>query len=135
MVSIRQIVINQPNALEVLTAPLYAFIDSTTPFIWLPESVCLLFEKTFSLKLDTASNYYLLTEEQHSLLLKTNPSITFSLSDTPDGVQDVNITLPYAAFDLTVEYPIVTQPTYYFPLRKAANETQYTLGRTFLQEA
>lgn len=48
---------------------------------------------------------------------------------------------PYAAFDLELSYPYphlnatqASPPTNYFPLRKAANATQYTLGRSFLQE-
>jgi hypothetical protein len=76
-----------------------------------------------------------LSEDQHSALLAANPSVTFVLADQESGGQTVSITLPYSAFDLMVEYPIVANPTYYFPLRKAENETQYTLGRTFLQEA
>lgn len=51
------------------------------------------------------------------------------------GGESVEITLPYAAFDLTVAYPIEFNSTNYFPLKRAANDTQYTLGRTFLQEA
>lgn len=49
----------------------------------------------------------------------------------------MNITLPYASFDLqlTQFYPGINQTTQYFPLRRAANDNQYTLGRTFLQES
>jgi len=43
--------------------------------------------------------------------------------------------LPYAAFDLVADYPLVIDSSRYFPLMRAANESQYTLGRTFLQEA
>jgi hypothetical protein len=47
----------------------------------------------------------------------------------------LDITLPYAAFDLKASPPLAGNQTfYYFPLKQAANETQYTLGRTFLQE-
>ena len=42
--------------------------------------------------------------------------------------------LPYAAFDLQASYPIYLNATDYFPIRHA-NDTQYTIGRTFLQEA
>jgi len=57
------------------------------------------------------------------------------LSDVTAGGDTVRIVLPYAAFDLKAEYPLVQNTSYYFPLKHAANETQYTLGRTFLQEA
>ncbi|KAL9030785.1 MAG: hypothetical protein Q9180_006874, partial [Flavoplaca navasiana] len=45
------------------------------------------------------------------------------------------IELPYAAFDLIAERPLMKNATRYFPLMRAADESQYTLGRTFLQEA
>ena len=47
----------------------------------------------------------------------------------------MDIVLPYASFDLLASYPRVLNATKYFPLKRAANESQYTLGRTFLQEA
>ena len=43
--------------------------------------------------------------------------------------------MPYSAFDLTVGWPIVNSSTRYFPIRRAQNNTQFTLGRTFLQYA
>ena len=48
----------------------------------------------------------------------------------------IEIVLPYASFDLQVldTYPNITNSTRYFPLRRVAKDTQYTLGRTFLQE-
>lgn len=38
-------------------------------------------------------------------------------------------------FDLEASYPIYPNATSYFPIRRAANDSQYTLGRAFLQEA
>lgn len=43
--------------------------------------------------------------------------------------------LPYGAFDLQASHPIYPNATNYFPLRRADNESQYTLGRVLLQEA
>lgn len=67
-----------------------------------------------------------------------NPTITFTIGSSTSGGPTVDIDLPYASFDLSVSYPWIDQdmPTSrYFPLRRADNDTQYTLGRTFLQEA
>jgi hypothetical protein len=46
-----------------------------------------------------------------------------------------NIQLPYGAFDMQASYPFYQNATNYFPIRRAANNSQYTIGRTFLQEA
>jgi hypothetical protein len=109
-------------------------VDSSQPSFWLPVEACTLFEKAFNLTWDEKTELYLLTADQHSALVAQNPNVTFTLGNLTAGV-NVNITLPYAAFDLNVSFPIVTNSTSYFPLKRAANDTQYTLGRTFFQEA
>ena len=113
------------------------FIDSTVPELWLPESACAAFEKAFGIEFDDDYNRYLITSKQREALLAQDAKITFKIGPKPSGGDTVDITLPYSAFDLQVQWPIVANPntSYYFPLQKAANDTQYTLGRTFLQEA
>lgn len=118
----------------LLQSSIPTFVDSSQPSIWLPKSACTLFEKAFNLTYDNTTELYLLDDSQHAALVAKNASITFTLGNLTAGAI-VNITLPYAAFDLKVSSPIVEDSTYYFPLRQAANETQYTLGRTFFQEA
>lgn len=109
-----------------------AFIDSTVPQIWLPESACSAFESAFGLTYNSTANLYLVNGSLHQTLTQSNPKVTFTLTN---GKQTVDIVMPYAAFDLNVSQPIVDSSSYYFPLQRAANDTQYTLGRAFLQEA
>ncbi|KAJ2987351.1 hypothetical protein NUW58_g4555 [Xylaria curta] len=123
------------SSATLLSEPIDIFIDSTDPNLWLPEDVCTSFEEAFGLTFDGASGLYLVNETQHSALLNSEAEVTFRLSDVRSGGDTVSIILPYTAFDLTAEYPLVENTSYYFPLKKAANSTQYTLGRTFLQEA
>ena len=70
-------------------------------------------------------------------MLAQNASLTFQISTDETSPDSVDIVLPYASFDLEVRdtYPNVNSTTRYFPLKRAANDSQYTLGRTFLQEA
>ncbi|KAL9586866.1 MAG: hypothetical protein Q9212_000610 [Teloschistes hypoglaucus] len=114
---------------------IFTFIDSTIPHIWLPLDACQAFEKAFGLTYDNATDLYLINSTTHDALKDRNPSVSFILGNSVQGGDTVNITLPYASFDLQVSSPVVTQATRYFPLRRATNDTQYTLGRTFLQEA
>jgi hypothetical protein len=113
------------------------FIDSTVPELWLPESACAAFEAAFGIEYNDNYNRYLITAAQREKLLAQNAEIKFTIGTSVNGGQTVDITLPYQAFDLQVQFPIVMNPntSYYFPLQRAANDTQYTLGRTFLQEA
>jgi len=120
-----------------LSKPIIAALDSTVAQIWLPISACQAFESAFGLVWNETSSFYFVNDIQHSVLVSSNPSITFTISTgIGSSTNRLNITLPYAAFDMMVSPPLVngTQPLRYFPLKRAANATQYTLGRTFLQE-
>lgn len=123
------------SSATLLSEPILIFIDSTDPNLWLPESVCEAFEKAFGLTLDSESDLYLVNDTHNTELLNSNAQVTFRLSDVDHGGDAVTITLPYDAFALTAKAPLVDNSSYYFPLKRAANSTQYTLGRTFLQEA
>jgi len=119
----------------LLSEPILIFIDSTDPNLWLPDSVCDAFEQAFGLVLDSQSGLYLVNDTHNTELLNSNAQVTFRLSDVASGGNTVTITLPYGAFALTAKAPLVDNSSYYFPLKRAANSTQYTLGRAFLQEA
>jgi hypothetical protein len=115
----------------------FSLIDSTVPHLWLPQSICDNFEQAFGLTYDPRTDFYLVNSTMHRKLKSLDPSITIklvnSLEDTSTNY--TNIVLPYAAFDLQASYPYYENATNYFPIRRAANDSQYVLGRTLLQEA
>lgn len=121
-----------------------AIIDSSTPYLWLPQSACNRFAESLGLTYNDSLNLYTFdrNSSQHDVLGNSQLTFTFSLSDLV-GTNSINITLPYTAFDLQLTFPAIPNSTYgaadstkyYFPLRQAANEAQYTIGRVFLQEA
>lgn len=137
VISIQKITSSGASPSALLPQPIYAYVDSTVPFIYLPQAACTAFEHAFNLTWDTQAELYLLTDSAHSALKAQNPNVTFTLAAQSNAGPTTDITLPYSAFDLTASYPLVqvntTSP--YFPLKRAASEGQYTLGRTFLQEA
>ena len=92
------------------------------------------FENTFGITWNETYQLYLINDTQHALLQSQNPSITFTLGSLESSTT-VNVSFPYAAFALEASWPLTPSPTRYFPLRRAANSTQYTLGRAFFQEA
>ncbi|KAF2280771.1 acid protease [Westerdykella ornata] len=118
-----------------LDMPIFSFIDSTVPHIWLPRSACDRFEEAFGLKYDPTTDLYLVNDTIHQELQRLQPTVTFSLGNDNNPANIVTIQVPYGAFDLQASHPIYENSTNYFPIRRAANDTQYTLGRTFLQEA
>lgn len=76
-----------------------------------------------------------MNEAQHRDLLTRNATLVFTIGADTTSTHTLNVSLPYAAFDLQLTaYPNAPNATRYFPLRRAADDTQYVLGRTFLQE-
>lgn len=110
-------------------------IDSTIPHLWLPRSVCDGFEVAFNLQYDPVTDLYRINSTTRQELLKMNISIAIELGYDTTSLNKTTITLPYNAFDLQASNPIYPNPTYYFPIRRAANASHYRLGRVFLQEA
>lgn len=136
LVNLQSITTDQGSPSDLLTdGSISIFLDSSVPHIWLPESACSAFEEAFGLSWDDRSELYLVNGSTHSSLTDLDPTITFTLGTSSSGGETVDIVLPYSAFDLNVSFPIVAEESYYFPLKRAANSTQYTLGRTFFQEA
>ena len=123
------------GVIQPLTEGILSLIDSSVPDIWLPIGICEVFEQAFGLSYDPKTDLYLVNDTIHDRLKNLNPLITFRLANGVDGGSFVDVDLPYAAFDLQARSPIYPTQTNYFPLRRASNESQYTLGRTFLQEA
>ncbi|TKA73050.1 hypothetical protein B0A55_08129 [Friedmanniomyces simplex] len=101
--------------------------------LWLPADACAFFADAFGLTYTGESNYYVLNQTMHEQLKASNPSLTFAVGTL--GGSTINIDFPYSAFDHNLTMPLSESPYPYFPLRQAANESQYTLGRVFLQEA
>lgn len=128
---------NSSNEVELLPTPIYALVDTTVPQIWLPIEACQKFESEFGLEYDNTTDLYLVNATLHAALLERDANVTFTLAQGTSGGTITTITLPYSAFDLTASPPYqgLSNSSTYFPLRRAQNSTQYTLGRTFMQEA
>lgn len=119
-------------------------IDSLTPFLWLPEKVCDQFANALGLEYDEQLRLYTFgrSTSQHGTLTGWNMSFTFKVADVVGLTKSIDIRLPYGAFDLQLSFPFpglnITAGSAgynYFPLRRAVDTSQYTIGRPFLQEA
>jgi hypothetical protein len=133
-INVNAITMSSHDGIEILSlTPFPAFIDSTLPYLYLPIEVCAAFEAAFGIVYDNASGLYLVNDALHAKLLAQSANVTFTLTNAT-GNTVIDIVLPYQAFDLTAEWPLVANKTRYFPLKRALNNTQTILGRAFLQE-
>lgn len=126
---------------ETFDANLFA-IDSSTPYLWLPESGCDTFATALNLTYnETIQLYELSNNSTPASLLEWNLTFNFVLSTSSPPFKTLTLTVPYDAFNLQLTYPVPnlnagksSSRLNYFPLRKAADPAMYTLGRAFLQE-
>ncbi|OCK87546.1 acid protease [Cenococcum geophilum 1.58] len=123
------------NVYSLTSEGFYALIDSTLPYLWLPQSVCDSLANIFQLTYDSKTFLYTVNDTSHTRNLKQNATISFKIGNTANPSNDfTSIVLPYAAFDLQASFPIYDNATRYFPI-KPSPPGYYVLGRTFLQEA
>lgn len=117
------------------TTQFSAVIDSTLPFIYLPEEVCNNFIERLGLTHDETTDLYILNATQRATNRQLIESISFTLIDDAQDGSALTITLPYDAFDLQATLPLFRNSTPYFPIRRALSNGNNVLGRAFLQEA
>jgi hypothetical protein len=122
----------------------YFKLDSSTSFLWLPENAFDAFGQAFNLTYDDDLGFYTYGEDTslREQLLSMGLTITFSISDLPGSSQNVNITLPFRAFDHSLTYPYPDLPSDYtatslpyLPVKRAATNEEQRIGRVFFQEA
>lgn len=120
----------------------YFTLDSSTSYIWLPQSACDLFSQALNLTYNDTLGLYLYPDGVHDDLVSSNVSFTFAITDTETSLNSVNITLPFSAFDQSITYPYPnfypenqSESLSYFPIKQAENSNEYRIGRVFFQEA
>ncbi|OTB20038.1 hypothetical protein K445DRAFT_8043 [Daldinia sp. EC12] len=132
-----------------------AVLDSSTPYLWLPSTICDRFAANLNLIWNDTYGLYVFSNNEETDNLerfRSSPdlSFTFTLSsaenhdnfgqplDVP-GV--VNITISANAFIQTLRYPFMNIINYtaaavpYFPLKRTEENGPVVIGRSFFQEA
>jgi len=133
LVAVQSITTNLTGS-SLLSSPIYAYIDSLVPHMWLPLDTCAAFETAFNLTWNSTAQLYLVNDSLHQMLIGRNPTVTITIGPSMSG-ESVSIEMPYWSFMLNASSPLVNDVLRYFPLKRADNDTQYTLGRAFLQNA
>ncbi|KAI1142412.1 acid protease [Hypoxylon sp. FL0543] len=129
-----------------------ALLDSSTPYLWLPEAICDRFAASLNLTWNETFGLYLFPDNYNLERFRSssNLSFTFTLSSA-DNHDDfgqplnvagvVNITVSANAFIQSLRYPFMNLIDFgaaaipYFPLRRTSGNGPAILGRSFFQEA
>lgn len=143
---------SQQPLLSQWNSSFFAIIDSSTPYLWLPDEACDQFAQALNLTYNSTFELYTISDDQYRDYTNDESfELTFVLSsfDDNDNFGDpynvpgiVNITIPLRAFVGLLQYPFMPDTIQYgdpaipyFMLRKAKNSGSYILGRSFLQES
>ncbi|THW38752.1 acid protease [Aureobasidium pullulans] len=129
LVTLGSITYDTLGSIPLLTQDIDILVDSMVTHLWLPTTVCHAFEQAFNLTWNETLELYVLDDNTHQQLLAQKPTFKFTLTDSNHIGNTVDISLPYAAFDLSITQPYVEQR--YFPLKRAHNDSQFTLGESF----
>ncbi|KAL6709149.1 hypothetical protein ACN47E_001965 [Coniothyrium glycines] len=123
------------HSLNLLAGAFPARIDSTLPYLILPDSVCDEIATRFQLGYDEVKGLYTVNASAYGWNHDLEATITFTISaDVMNSSARTSIVLPYAALDHNLSFPIMDASTRYFPIKRSKDGV-YVLGRTFLQEA
>ncbi|OQD70235.1 hypothetical protein PENDEC_c025G00722 [Penicillium decumbens] len=118
-----------------LKSGLKMMVDPTNPYIYLPQSSC----DAIAAKLPVTYNsdlglYFWDTTSSQYTKIVTSPSyLAFTFSKNGVNTEEITIKVPFALLNLTLEAPLVTTPTQYFPCM--GTDSNPVLGRAFLQAA
>lgn len=136
-VALQQITSNVTNN-SLLSTPIISYISTLVPDIWLPLDVCAAFQRAFGLSYNNNTEAFYVNSSQHALNLASNPVVSFHVGPEING-NSTPIRMPYFNFYLADKDVGADQNSeeggFRFPIRRAAKDTQFILGRAFLQSA
>ncbi|KAI4861598.1 hypothetical protein F4820DRAFT_55945 [Hypoxylon rubiginosum] len=111
-------------------------VDPCSPYLNLPKTTCDAIAAEIPVRYNEGLGLYLWnTDSPDYLRIVRSPSVlSFTFMDPDNNSRRVNISVPFAHLNLTLDQPLVDNPTPYFPCN-AASDGNYALGRAFLQDA
>ena len=113
-------------------------MNPSAPYLYLPSSTCAAIAKTLPVTYNAGKALYFwdVTDVQYAKIVNSPTFLSFIFRGS-DG--NVTINVPFSLLNLTLQEPLVSTPTPYFPCQPPQapdlSTTYYSLGRTFLQAA
>jgi hypothetical protein len=119
--------------ISILPTPISATLDSTLPFLELPEAACHNWQHTFGLQHDSETGFFVPNSTTLRILRELNTSVVLTLNGDNDP-NPFDIILPFEAFDHEIQTTFDSRTTPYFPIKAAEQNRGNVLGRVLFQE-
>ena len=123
--------ISEEQSLPILMNP-------AAPYLYLPSSTCAAIAKVLPVTYNAGKALYFwdVTDAQYARIVESPTFLSFIFRGS-DGNLTINV--PFSLLNLTLQEPLVSTPTSYFPCQPPQapdmSTTYYSLGRAFLQAA
>lgn len=112
------------------------FPNPAVPYLYLPADTCNAIAKFLPVSFDGDLELYLwnVSDPAFRKIVSSPSALKFSF-DSASGTSDIFV--PFALLNLTLDYPLASTPTQYFPCSPytPSTDSTYHLGRAFLQAA
>ncbi|KAL1631768.1 hypothetical protein SLS56_004287 [Neofusicoccum ribis] len=114
-------------------------IDPGSPYMYLPGKTCEEIAKHLPIRYDTTLRYYLwdVDDPAYEKIVTSPAYLSFVFAPGTSDTTNTTIKVPLALLNLTLDTPIVSKPTQFFPCNEyePTSGSNYRLGRAFLQAA
>ncbi|KAK8110299.1 uncharacterized protein PG998_006756 [Apiospora kogelbergensis] len=112
-------------------------LDGCAPYLNLPKSTCDALAADLPVTYQPKLGLYTwdIASPDHARIVSSATALTFTFLDPDNNARRVNVSVPFAHLNLTLDAPLAETPTPYFPCNAAASGGRYALGRAFLQDA
>lgn len=118
------------NALSVVMNP-------AAPYLAFPNSTCTAIVKDLPVIYNAKYGLYFwdVDAPQYARIINSPTYLSFTFRASGTITTNLTINVPFRLLNLTLEAPLIKEPTTYFPCQLPQRGNQYSLGRAFLQAA
>ncbi|KAK5128957.1 hypothetical protein LTR85_000290 [Meristemomyces frigidus] len=117
---------------------LEVYPDPGVPYLYLPQDTCDAIAAHLPVTYDSDYNLYFwnTSSQSYTDIISSPHYLEFTFSGGSSGPSSTTINIPFALLNLTLENPLVSTDTQYFPCSPwTPSSAGYHLGRSFLQGA
>lgn len=109
-------------------------VDGCSPYLTLPKSTCDAIAAHLPVKYNEKLGLYTwkTKDSKYSQIVPSASALQFTFL-SGSNTDNITISVPFMHLNLTLDSPLVDEPTQYFPCFTGADK--YALGRAFLQDA
>lgn len=112
------------------------WLNPGVPYMYLPKDTCDAIAAHLPVTYNSDFNFYLwnTNDPAYKQIITSPHYLSFTFAPTSGAPTQINV--PFALLNLTLESPLMSQPTSYFPCSPwTVSSVPYHLGRSFLQAA